>query len=47
MVNERDPKKRLFEEYLLRDDDWRFLGIVVDILKPVFRFTKRFKDRAP
>ena len=47
MVNERDPKKRLPEEYLLRDDDWSFLGIAVDVLEPVFRLTKRFEDRAP
>jgi hypothetical protein len=47
MVNERDSKKRLPEEYLLRDDDWPFLGIAVDVLDPVFRLTKRFEDRAP
>jgi hypothetical protein len=47
MVNERDPKKRLPEEYLLGDDDWSFLGIAIDILEPVFRLTKRFEDRAP
>jgi hypothetical protein len=47
MVNEKDPKKRLPEEYLLRDDDWRFLGIAVDVLEPVFRLTKRFEDRGP
>lgn len=47
MVNERDSKKRLPEEYLLGDDDWAFLGIAVDILEPVFRLTKRFEERAP
>jgi hypothetical protein len=47
MVNERDLKKRLSEEYLLRDDDWSFLSIAVDVLEPVFRLTKRFEDRAP
>lgn len=47
MANERDPKKRLPEEYTLRDDDWSFLGIAIDVLEPVFRLTKRFEDRAP
>ncbi|KAK4243138.1 hypothetical protein C7999DRAFT_18467 [Corynascus novoguineensis] len=47
VVNKRDLKKRLSEEYLFGDDDWSFLGITVDILELVFRFTKRFEDRAP
>ena len=47
MVNEKDPKKRLPEEYLLRDDDWSFLGISIDVFEPFFRLTKRFEGRAP
>ncbi|KAK4031595.1 hypothetical protein C8A01DRAFT_21212 [Parachaetomium inaequale] len=47
MVNERDPKKRLPEVYLFKDDDWSFLSISVDVLEPVFRLAKRFEDRAP
>jgi len=46
MVNERDLKKRLPEEYLLRDD-WSFLGIAIDVLEPFYRLTKRFEGRAP
>lgn len=47
MMNERDPKKRLPEECLLRDDDWSFLGITIDVLEPFFRLTKRFEERVP
>ncbi|KAH6874576.1 hypothetical protein B0T10DRAFT_205318 [Thelonectria olida] len=46
-LQERDAKRRLPAEYVLRDDDWSFLAIAIEILTPCQRLTKLFESRAP
>jgi hypothetical protein len=46
-LQEKDPKRRLPAEYVLRNDDWSFLTIAIEILTPCQRLTKLFESKAP